>query len=280
MPLLTTPAGRFGYFKSPSGPFDPNSVTSGVLITWFGKNNSDIVVSGQSAVVSWTQQAPSASSDPSPTNVTIYGNAVRATLNGLYGVQFTNNYSYGTWQYNQSYYPPSGYTEARTIFVVGYCGSTSGSIYFIESAEPEDANHFYMGFGNLGGSGNVSQPFLVNDALSFPLLGNNNSGNTPCTDPAVIMMNYGGTGGSSIKINGITQSPIYITDDGWSDIFFNPLTCYLNGGGPYSGAGASPVTIFELLIYRECLSGNDATNVNNYLMSKWGLSVPNFGIPE
>jgi len=278
MPLLTTPAGRFGYFNRSSGPFTPMSVTSGVLITWFGKNNSDIVVA-DSAVVSWTQQAPSGSSDPSPTDATITGNAVRVTLNGLYGVQFSNNYSYGTWQYNQSDYPPSGYTEARTIFVVGYCGSTSGSIYFIESAEPGDANHFYMGFGNLGGSGSVSQPFLVNDSLNFPLLGNSSSGNTPCTDPAVIMMNYGGTAGSSITINGVAQTSIYITDDGWSDIFFNPLTCYLNGGGPYSGAGASPVTIFELLIYRECLSGTDATNVNNYLMSKWGLSAPIFDSP-
>jgi hypothetical protein len=248
-------------------PFDPNSVGSGVLVTWFGKNQSDIVMSG-SAVVSWTQQAPSGSSSPSPTDATITGDAIRVLQNGLYGIQFQDTSSYGTWSYNQSYYPPSGYTEARTIFVVGYCGSTSGSTYFNE--QDPGTNYYYMSFGNLGGSGTVSQPYLVNDSLSFPLLGNSSSGNTPCTSPATIMMNYGGNAASSISIDGINQTTIYTTDDGWSDIFLNPLVCYLNGGGPDSGAGASPVTIFELLIYRECLNSNDVANVLKYLRNKWG----------
>jgi hypothetical protein len=248
-------------------PFDPNSVGSGVLVTWFGKNQSDMVMSG-SAVVSWTQQAPSGSSSPSPTDATITGSAIRVLQNGLYGIQFQDTSSYGTWSYNQADLPPSGYTEARTIFVVGYCGSTSGSTYFNE--QDPGTNYYYMSFGNLGGSGTVSQPYLVNDALSFPLLGNSSSGNTACTSPATIMMNYGGNAASSISIDGINQTTIYTTNDGWSDIFLNPLVCYLNGGGPNSGAGASPVTIFELLIYRECLNSNDVANVLTYLRNKWG----------
>ena len=52
---------------------------------------------------------------------------------------------------------------------------------------------------------------------------------------------------------------------------------YLNGAGN-SGSGATisdvGMTLCELLIYDDVVSPADATKLQNYLITKWGLSPP------
>ena len=237
-------------------PFDPTSL-SAPLITWFGKQDSDITYSGGNPV-SWVNQGTNGGS-------ATLTDCISATQNGRDAVNFSTTLtSQGEYDQNFSGYPRAAFfafkltgdniTASNHDICITNQGATTipyaFGIYILSINTP--TRDWIYGFVS-----QTSDLYIASTAVSsFDPLNNN----------AVLgMVNSANTANNLITLNGIPLSLLNNITANNGYIIGNQ-TAYLNGI-----PSVNTFILYELLIYDGEVTAGEATQVTNYLKNKWNI---------
>ena len=221
------------------------------LITWFDGNFG-------LTTTSWTNRGINGGS------ATLSGVTI-TTQNGLHAAVFNDNQSYGAFQ-------PIFTGNSRAVFAVYKANSTGNSLSSYLISQLNQQGPYWEVAIQTTSSGDT---FLVEAMNGNAISIISNPVNLPITTMAVLAITYdeNSSTNSYTTYNGNTLTSIYYP----GSYFFNDTMSYLNGAGN-SGSGATisdvGMTLCELLIYDDVVSPADATKLQNYLITKWGLSPP------
>lgn len=237
-------------------PFNPASLTA-PLITWFGKQDSDITYSSGNPV-SWVNQGTNGGS-------ATLTNCLSATQNGRNAVDFhTTLISQGEYAQNFTGYPRAAFLAFKltsdniTASNHDVCFTNQGAttipyafgIYILSINTP--TRDWIYGFVS-----QTSDLYIATTPISSFDPVNNNAVlgmvNSASTSNNLITLN----GNSTTLLNNITANNGYLIGN---------QTTYLNGI-----PSVNTFILYELLVYDGEVSSADATLVTNYLKNKWAI---------
>lgn len=251
-PLATT---QYPVASSSAPPFDPTSLTA-PLITWFGKEDSDITLSG-GVPVTWTNHGTTGV-DASITGATL------GTQNGRSMIEFALN-GYG--DFTQSF---SG--QPRAIFIAGevtksinnggynlYLQQGTGSptsgemILYVYAFNPTTA---YYWFSTAQGIQNL-------------LAGEGALSTDPKNKKYVVAWVNTGTGGGAQQVS-LNGTPLTLVESYSASLYpTGSISASLNGIA--GGGGGTKYNCYEVLCYDGEVTSTEASDVIAYLQAKWGI---------
>lgn len=239
----------------PTPPFDPSSLTA-PLITWFGKQNSDIgYVAG--VPVSWINQGTNGG------GATLY-NCASATQNGLDVVDFaTAGSSYG------SYY--SNFTDQpRALFVA--CKVTTDLpnaanrfLAFTQQGALSINGYFGAYIGSPTPAVNSWYLLTIAQGQTIPIFSAPQTSFDPLNVGAVYsFVNSLNVANNDISID--TTSQTLTLNDPANQYYIGSVITYIN-----QASAVHSFVLYELLCYDGEVSPSEEAQVITYLKNKWNI---------
>jgi len=240
---------------APAPPFNPASLTA-PLITWFGKQDSDIGYT-MGTPTSWVNQGTNGGS-------ATLTDCVAGSVNGRDVIDFYNP-GFSNGEYTQDF---TG--QARAVYIA--CKVTTD----IPNASPTNIPFTQQGTGINGEFGtyifcptagvNEWQYFFIAQAVSIPILSSVVTSYNPLNVSSVFSFVNSATSTSNNRI-GINNTSLGLDlNDLAAGYYIGPVTTYLNGLSP-----KHTWALYEMLVYDGEVSPTESTQVVNYLKTKWAI---------
>ena len=239
----------------PTPPFNPASLTA-PLITWFGKQDSDITYSSGNPI-DWVNQGTGGGS------ATLY-NCAPATKNGLAAVDFaTAGASYGEYFSNFTDQPRAIFVAAKVTtdlpnatnrflaFTQQGALSTTGFFGFYVGAPTPAVNSWYL--------------LCIAQGQTIPILSNPQSTYDPLNNDFVYSaVNSLNVANNNISIDTVSQS--LALNDPANQYYTGSVITYIN-----EATAVQSFVMYEMLVYDGEVSPSEQLQVINYLKNKWNI---------
>lgn len=247
------------YRFASAASFDPTSISG--IQWWYDASDTSSITHSSGAVSQWNDKSGNGrhltASSHKPTTGT-------RTIAGKNVLDFD-----GTDDYMET----SAHTDQslQTNFVVFEPDSLAETIIFEKSANTNSNNGFFIALGPA--SGQVQSQVHASTTNGVDANAYKWNSIAAVGTPVLVTMYYNGTANTNFYKNGVDQGFGTTTAAGFDDaigsktLASNPLYVGARSGSvvPFNGKLA------ELIHYTRVLTGTERSDVENYLISKWGL---------